>query len=163
MSNKKRVVITELGNIFGLPRYFDIPDREKEIASMQFMLSFQNATFVDKNIPLLASLLSLGKLKLHLVDGWEEPVFFKARIMMAQLVKVILPETTSDKLLKSTMFYYRASHDIDLVNKFIEITDLAESEGQEVINLRDRSWTEYVEGEFPEMFESQPDVFKSKH
>ena len=75
MSNKKRVVITELGNIFGLPRYFDIADREKEIASMQFMLSFQNTTFVDKNIPILASLLSLGKLKLHLLDGWEEPVF----------------------------------------------------------------------------------------
>ena len=142
MSNKKRVVITELGNIFGLPRYFDIADREKEIASMQFMLSFQNTTFVDKNIPILASLLSLGKLKLHLLDGWEEPVFFKARVMMAQLVKVILPDTTSEKLLKSTMHYYRAKDDIDA----------AEKDGQEVINLRDRSWTDYIEGEFPEMF-----------
>jgi len=163
MSNKKRVVITELGNIFGLPRYFDIPDREKEIASMQFMLSFQNTTFVDKNIPVLASLLSLGKLKLHLVEGWEEPVFFKARVMMAQLVRVILPESTSEKLLKSTMSYYRATHDIDLANKFIEITDSAEAEGQEVISLRDISWTEYVEAEFPEMFTSQPDVMKSQH
>ena len=152
MSNKKRVVITELGNIFGLPRYFDIADREKEIASMQFMLSFQNTTFVDKNIPILASLLSLGKLKLHLLDGWEEPVFFKARVMMAQLVQVILPDTTLEKLVKSTMHYYRAKDDIDLLNKFIEITDAAEKDGQEVINLRDRSWTDYIEGEFPEMF-----------
>tara|TARA_R100000315_G_C5212542_1_gene126434 strand:+ start:452 stop:937 length:486 start_codon:yes stop_codon:yes gene_type:complete len=157
MSNKKRIVVTDLGNIFSLPKFFSITERERELASVQFMLYYNHTNFVDRAIPSLAALMSLGKMKIILIDGWEDPLFFKARMAIATLTRVMLPEKTVEALIKNNLTYYKASTDVDMENKFIEVQQDGNEEGFEVIDLRETSWTDYVKVEFPELYQEDPE------
>ena len=69
MSNKKRLLVCELQHIYNLQDYYTLEADEVEIQSLQFMLSFNNTDFVEKAVPSLAALMSLGKTKVIVIDG----------------------------------------------------------------------------------------------
>lgn len=157
MSNKKRIVTTDLASVFSLPKFFKINEKERELASLQFMLSYNQTNFVDRAIPSLAALISLGKLKIVLIDGWEEPLFFKARMAIATLTRVMLPEKTVEALIKNNLTYYKAKSEIDCNNKFIEVEKEGAKEGWEIVDLRTTTWLAYTQNEFPELYPEEPE------
>ena len=152
MSNKRRLVLAELKHIYNLTDYYSLSPEERELHSLQFMLSFNNTDFVEKSVPSLAALLSLGKTKLLVIDGWEEPVFFKCRMALAALINMILPHEVTDKLLKSQLLYAKEHELVDKENRFIQEVAKYEKEGYDIINLKDTTWSEYAHSEFPDLF-----------
>lgn len=62
-----------------------------------------------------------------------------------------------EALIKNNLTYYKASSDVDMENKFIEVQQDGNEEGFEVIDLRETSWTDYVKVEFPELYQEDPE------
>ena len=152
MSNKKRLLVCELQHIYNLQDYYTLEADEVEIQSLQFMLSFNNTDFVEKAVPTLAALISLGKTRIIVIDGWEEPVFFKCRMALAALINMILPHEVTNKLLKSQLLYIKEPDEIEKTNRFIAEIDKHKSEGYEIINLSNTTWASYAQSEFPDLF-----------
>jgi hypothetical protein len=152
MSNKRRLVLAELRHLYNLDDYYSLEPDERELLSLQFMLSFNNTDFVEKAVPSLAALMSLGKTKVIVIDGWEEPVFFKCRMALASLINMILPHDVTDKLLKSQLLYAKEHELVDKENRFIQEVAKHEKEGYDIINLKDTTWSEYAHSEFPDLF-----------
>tara|TARA_R100001163_G_C5035364_1_gene174665 strand:- start:449 stop:943 length:495 start_codon:yes stop_codon:yes gene_type:complete len=152
MSNKKRLVLAELKHIYNIEDYYSLNPDERELISLQFMLSFNNTDFVEKAVPSLAALISLGKTRLIVIDGWEEPVFFKCRMALAALINMILPHEVTNKLLKSQLLYIKEPDEIEKTNRFIAEIDIHKSEGYEIINLSNTTWASYAQSEFPDLF-----------
>ena len=143
MSNKRRLVLAELRHLYNLDDYYSLEPDERELLSLQFMLSFNNTDFVEKAVPSLAALMSLGKTKVIVIDGWEEPVFFKCRMALASLIHMILPHD---------VLYAKEHELIDKENRFIQEVAKHEKEGYDIINLKDTTWSEYAHSEFPDLF-----------
>ena len=152
MSNKKRLVLAELKHIYNIEDYYSLNPDERELISLQFMLSFNNTDFVEKAVPSLAALISLGKTRLIVIDGWEEPVFFKCRMALAALINMIFPHEVTNKLLKSQLLYIKEPDEIEKTNRFIAEIDIHKSEGYEIINLSNTTWASYAQSEFPDLF-----------
>ena len=55
MSNKRRLVLAELRHLYNLDDYYSLEPDERELLSLQFMLSFNNTDFVEKAVPSLAA------------------------------------------------------------------------------------------------------------
>lgn len=155
MSNKRRLILCELQHVYNLPDYYTIDPEERELISLQFMLNFSQTDFVEKAIPSLAALMSLGKTKLIVIDGWEEPVFFKCRMALAALINMILPHDVTNNLLKSHLLYAKEHDKTEKDNRFISEVDKYTKEGYHIINLQDTTWTNYVHDEFPELFDQK--------
>ena len=154
MSNKKRLLVCELQHIYNLQDYYTLEADEVEIQSLQFMLSFNNTDFVEKAVPSLAALMSLGKTKVIVIDGREEPVFFKCRMALAALINMILPHEVTNNLLKSHLTYIKEHDELEKKNRFIAEIDKYTKEGYDIINLQDTTWSDYVHAEFPEIFKT---------
>ena len=154
MSGKKRMLITPEGGLFRLPDFFDVSldDRDKELLSMRFMLHYNETNFIDSAIPSLAALLSLGNLKLIVVDGYSEPVWFRSRVVIATLIRNILPEQTTLKLLDQNTKYIQVDSRADMNEMFIKFTEEAEKEEFDIIDLRETEWYTYITKEFPELY-----------
>ena len=116
------------------------------------MLYYNNSNFNDNAIPTLGALLSLGHLKLVILDGYTEPVWFRARTVLAALIRNILPEQTTLNLLESNVKYVRAESENDMHEQRLDIIANHESQGHEIVNLFTTSWAEYSRKEFPELY-----------
>lgn len=167
MSGKRRMIISPLGGLFRLPDFFDVSldDRDKELLSMRFMLHYNETNFIDNAIPSLAALLSLGDLKLIIVDGYPEPVWFRARVVIATLIRNILPEQTTLKLLEQNTKYIKVDTSMDMNEMFIKFIEEAVKEGFEIIDLRNTEWHTYISKEFPELYPpiKQDDMDDNRH
>ena len=165
MSSKKRIVITPLGGLFNLPFYWDgtLDAREKELISMKFMLYYNETNFMAQAIPTLAALMTLGNMKLVIVDGYGEPVFFRRRVVIATLIRNILPEKTTLKLLEANLRYIKVDTESEFNETFLQIEAEGETEGFEIINLRNDSWDEYAKKEFPELFPDPEESDGARH
>ena len=165
MNPKNRLVLGRLGNLFNLPDYFDeaLGDKDREVLGMKFMLYYNESNFIDNAIPTLAALLSLGHMRLVLIDGYPEPVWFRAKVVLAQLIRNILPEKTTLKLLETNVTYKKVHSANDCHEMFLKFTEEGESEGFEIIDLRDKDWALYVRNEFPELYPKESDTDDSRH
>ena len=165
MNPKNRLVLGRLGNLFNLPYYFDeaLGDKDREVLGMKFMLYYNESNFIDNAIPTLAALLSLGHMRLVLIDGYPEPVWFRAKVVLAQLIRNILPEKTTLKLLETNVTYKKVHSANDCHEMFLKFTEEGESEGFEIIDLRDKDWALYVRNEFPELYPKESDTDDSRH
>ena len=130
---------------------------------MKFMLYYNESNFIDNAIPTLAALLSLGHMRLVLIDGYPEPVWFRAKVVLAQLIRNILPEKTTLKLLETNVTYKKVHSANDCHEMFLKFTEEGESEGFEIIDLRDKDWALYVRNEFPELYPKESDTDDSRH
>ena len=165
MNPKNRLVLGRLGNLFNLHDYFDeaLGDKDREVLGMKFMLYYNESNFIDNAIPTLAALLSLGHMRLVLIDGYPEPVWFRAKVVLAQLIRNILPEKTTLKLLETNVTYKKVHSANDCHEMFLKFTEEGESEGFEIIDLRDKDWALYVRNEFPELYPKESDTDDSRH
>jgi hypothetical protein len=164
MNPKNRLVLGRLGNLFNLPDYFAeaLDDKDREVLGMKFMLYYNESNFIDNAIPTLAALLSLGHMRLVLIDGYPEPVWFRAKVVLAQLIRNILPEKTTMKLLDTNVFYKKVESAVDCHEMFLKYREEGESEDFEIIDLRDKDWALYVRNEFPELY-PKDDTDNSRH
>ena len=166
MNPKNRLVLCRLGSLFNLPDYFDtkLEDQDREVIGLKFMLYYNESNFVDNAIPTLAALLSLGHLRLVLIDGYPEPVWFRAKVVLAALIRNILPEQTTLKLLDTNVKYVKVDSGNDCHEMFLKFTEEGEKEGFEIVDLRDIDWAMYVRDTFPELYpKGQDDSDDSRH
>lgn len=154
MNPTRRLIITPLSSLFNLPDYFSpqISDKDRELISLKFMMYYNNSNFNDNAIPTLGALLALGHLKLVILDGYTEPVWFRARNVLAALIRNILPEQTTLNLLDINVKYVRAESDNDMHEQRLDIIANYEKEEHEIVNLFETSWAEYSRKEFPELY-----------
>lgn len=154
MNPTPRLVITPLSSLFNLPDYFnpEVSDKDRELISLKFMMYYNNSNFNDNAIPTLGALLALGHLKLVIVDGYTEPVWFRARTVLAALIRNILPEQTTLNLLESNVKYVRAESENAINEQRLDIIANHEKAGHIIVNLFETSWAEYSRKEFPELY-----------
>lgn len=154
MNPTPRLVITPLSSLFNLPDYFnpEVSDKDRELISLKFMLYYNNSNFSDNAIPTLGALLTLGHLRLVVVDGYTEPVWFRARTVLASLIRNILPEKTTLKLLENNVKYIRAESENEMHENILTLLNQYEQEGYTVVNLFEDSWANYSRKEFPELY-----------
>jgi len=159
MNPTPRLVITPLSALYNLPDYFDenISDKDRELISLKFMMYYNDSNFSDNAIPTLGALLALGHLRLVVVDGYTEPVWFRARTVLATLIRTILPDPQTVKLLETNVKYIRADSSNDIHEKGLIMIEKYEKEGYTIVNLFNDSWANYSRKEFPELYPTKDD------
>tara|TARA_R110002020_G_scaffold157492_1_gene340305 strand:- start:487 stop:984 length:498 start_codon:yes stop_codon:yes gene_type:complete len=155
-----KVVLAKLTDVFILKDYFSMDTEvERETALIKFYIDLSSVGLKDKTIGSLIALIAAGHAKIYFIDGYHENVFYRCQMLFANMLRTILGEGLTKSLLAGSIIYRKVDSYLDLENEFIELANETKLNEDEVININETTWKDYVAETYPKLYEDKYRVF----